>query len=487
MNRDDLDLIFLYLNGTLNEYQMEKFENRMRDDEFSSEFIRFVTDEEIIQRALSQIEPQSSPIAFVKGFIKKAVTIAAAAAAIFLAYFFYDMINYQAKVSSYKGEVSIIRSGNSIKLAKGVKIKTGDIIESGEGICSFKYKDKTLLRLEENSRIIIAKESSSKLLHLKEGSLFSTVTPQQKGQAMIIKTDSGYAKVLGTKFTISTLKNAMKLDVIKGAVLLKNNTGGEAVIKDGEYAIARDNVPVEVLKIPVQNEIKEDEEKFYKWLSYSTKLRNDKDLIAYYDFQGISANSTVLSNKAALTKKLNLDGKTSAITPVQGRWILKEAAYFNGNSFIDCGNNPVFNIQDKLTVFVWIKSLGFKNNQETLISKGDSSWRLARYQLTDGIEVAGSGLLPNSWVIGEQKVDDGKWHLVTGVYDGQKISVYIDGNLDSQIETKGKIRSSTLNVHIGQNSAYNSRNLNGWIDEVGIFKRALTQKEIQAIYTNGAP
>ncbi|MCM8541790.1 MAG: FecR domain-containing protein [Lentisphaeraceae bacterium] len=487
MNRDDLDLIYGYLNGSLNEYQTQKFESRMRDDAFTAEFVKFVTDEEIIQRALSEIEPQRSPVISITRFFKKAITLSAAAAAIYLCFFFYDMINYQATLSSFKGDLSISRNGNIVKLEKGVKIKSGDILESKDGTCTFKYKDKTTLRLEPNSRILISSQSSSKLVEIKKGSVYSSVTPQQPGSEMIIKTISGFAKILGTKFTITALNTSMKLDVIKGAVLLENNTGEKAVVRDGEYAIARDNVPVEVLKTPVQSEIKEDEEKFYKWLSYSTKIRNDKDLVAYYDFQGVADTTPLLSNKASHTKNLPLNGKVANAIPVQGRWILKEAMYFNGNASVDCGNNPSFSIQNQITIFAWVKSLKFKNSQETLISKGDSSWRLARYKMTNGIEMAGTGLNPSSWTIGNRKVDDGKWHLVTGVYDGQKISLYIDGRLDSSTQASGKLNTNDFNVSIGFNSAYNERYFNGWIDELGIFKRALSQTEIQQIYKSGTP
>ena len=487
MNRDDLDLVYSYLNGTINEYQTQKFEERMRDDEFSTEFVNFVTDEEIIQRALNQIEPQKSSIIQFKSFINKAIKLTAAAAAIFIAFFFYDMFNYQAKISSFKGELKIIRSGSLVKLEKGTKIRTGDILESHEGTCSFKYKDKSTLRLEPNSQIIISTQGGSKLVHLKQGSIYSSVTPQQQDNAMIIKTVSGFAKVIGTKFTITSLKTSMKLDVIKGAVLLKNNTGEEAIVRDGEYAIARDSVPVEVLKTPVQSELKEEEEKFYKWLSYSTKLRNDKDLVAYYDFQGVAENSLKLNNRASHTKNLSLNGKINNAIPVQGRWTLKEAMYFTGQSSVDCGNNSAFNIKDKITVFAWIKTLKFNNSQETFISKGDSSWRLARYQLTDGLEMAGSGLRPNQWAISNKKVDDGKWHLITGVYNGKQIQVYIDGELESSAKATGKIRSNDLNVSIGLNSAYGNRQFKGWIDEIAIFKRALTQEEISKVYQEGQP
>ncbi|MCM8527170.1 MAG: FecR domain-containing protein [Lentisphaeraceae bacterium] len=487
MNRDDLDLIYGYLNGHLNEYQTEKFETRMRDDAFVAEFIEFVTDEEIIQRALSQIEPQRGSVVSITRFFKKAVTLSAAAAAIYLCFFFYEMFNYQATMSSFKGELSLSRNGQTVKIDKGLKIKSGDILESDEGTCTFKYKDKTILRLEPNSRILISSKNSSKLVELKKGSVYASVTPQAKDSEMYIRTVSGFAKILGTKFTITALKTAMKLDVIKGAVLLQNNTGEKAVVRDGEYAIARDNVPVEVLKTPVKSEIKEEEEKFYRWLSYSTKLRNDKDLVAYYDFQGVAEDSLNLPNKASHTKKLPVSGKVENAIPVQGRWIHKEAMYFTGRSSVDCGNDKAFSIQDRITVFAWVKSLEFKNHQETIISKGDTSWRLARYRESSGLEMAGSGLQPNQWVIGDKKIDDGKWHLVTGVYDGQKIDLYVDGRLDNTIQAAGKINSNDFNVSIGMNSGYSNRNFHGWIDEIGVFKRALSAEEILQIYNSGAP
>ena len=487
MNLQDQELIYAYLNNSLNEYQSGLFAEKMKEESFSSEFIKFVQDEEMIQRALSEIDPSEASPTKIKSFTSRIIKFAAAAALLFFAYLFYDMNNYVAEMSVYKGKVEILRNGKQVRLEKNTKIREGDIIDTLDGTCTIKYFDKTTIRVENYSEIRMNSHSNGKNIQLVSGSLYSSVTPQDKNSRMTINSSTGSATVLGTKFTVTSTKTAMKLDVIKGAVHLKNNTGHEAVVKSGEYAITRDNVPVEVLKTPVQDEIKEEEEKFYRWLSYSTKLRNDSDLVAYYDFQELDDSPNILKNRALKNIKLPLDGKMTNTVPVQGRWIHKEALYFTGRSFIDCGSHEVFNIQDRLTIFAWVKSLAFKSNQETVISKADSAWRLARYKNSDGIELAGTGLKPNSWTIANEKVDDGKWHLIVGVYNGSSLSVYIDGKLEASEDATGKIALNYASVSIGTNSVYNDRFFNGWIDELGIFKRALNKDEIQKLFRQGKP
>ena len=485
MNFSNQELIYSYLEGSMTDIQASQFEERMRDDLFLNEFVEYIKDEEIIQRALNEIPNDVIEFKKPASLTSKLLKLASVAALIVFGFIFYEMNNYEANLSAYKGEIQIDRNGELLSLEKNTKIKIGDVLETSDGTCTIRYKDKTILRLEPYSRIKVNTQHGAKFIQLLAGSVYSSVTPQEKDKAMIIRSVPGFAKVLGTQFTATTIKTAMKLDVIKGAVQLGNNTGQKAVVRAGEYAIARNSVPVEVLKTPVQNEIKEEEEKFFKWLSFSTKLRNDKDLLAYYDFQDLDESESLIINKSIATKNKKLDGTKTNTIPVQGRWIHKEALYFTGNSFIEITNTRELNINGQLTVFVWVKSLGFQNFQETFFSKGDSSWRLARYQKSDSLEFAASGLTPEAWTIADKKVDDGKWHLLTGVYDGNKLSLYVDGKLHSQTQTSGKINHNSMNAAIGTNLKYNDRFFQGWIDEAGILKRALSAKEVEYMFEQG--
>jgi hypothetical protein len=78
-------------------------------------------------------------------------------------------------------------------------------------------------------------------------------------------------------------------------------------------------------------------------------------------------------------------------------------------------------------------------------------------------------------------VNDGKWHYVAGVYDGNALSLYIDGVLESQTSGSITIRSNNgqpLTVGAWQGSFPYV----GLIDELEIYDRALSGAEINDGY-----
>ncbi|MBA7639403.1 hypothetical protein ES703_47061 [subsurface metagenome] len=145
-----------------------------------------------------------------------------------------------------------------------------------------------------------------------------------------------------------------------------------------------------------------------------------------------------------------------------------------------------FDINDVITVACWIKVSAFDKQFNTIIAKGDDSWRLARYQETDQLEFAASGVSggaepPFGNVIGSTNVNDGQWHHVAGVYDGSKICIYVDGILDNTEDASGSISNSSYNVLIGENEEMTGREWNGLIDELRIYNRALSHGEIVSL------
>jgi hypothetical protein len=81
---------------------------------------------------------------------------------------------------------------------------------------------------------------------------------------------------------------------------------------------------------------------------------------------------------------------------------------------------------------------------------------------------------------------DGAWHMVAATYDGAgTLSLYVDGNLDSQAlgfsyATTGQTNYIGRSNHV-VNDACCHRPFNGSIDDVAIFGRALTAAEIAAL------
>lgn len=68
------------------------------------------------------------------------------------------------------------------------------------------------------------------------------------------------------------------------------------------------------------------------------------------------------------------------------------------------------------------------------------------------------------------------WYHVAATYDGATMKIYINGTLDASKPQTGSVNSSgTFNVGYSYNT---SRNFNGKVDEVRVWKRALSQTEI---------
>jgi beta-galactosidase len=84
---------------------------------------------------------------------------------------------------------------------------------------------------------------------------------------------------------------------------------------------------------------------------------------------------------------------------------------------------------------------------------------------------------------GNSSVNDGKWHHVAGVYDGQTMYLYVDGVLDSSQPASGPIGTNDEPVYIGENSEMTGRHWNGMIDDVRIYSYALGETDIEALYS----
>jgi hypothetical protein len=78
-------------------------------------------------------------------------------------------------------------------------------------------------------------------------------------------------------------------------------------------------------------------------------------------------------------------------------------------------------------------------------------------------------------------VDDGQWHHAAGVYDGQTLSLYVDGVHDVSTKAAGRIRESDKAVLIGENAEKPGRFWNGLIDDVRIYSYGLTAQEVAAL------
>ena len=146
------------------------------------------------------------------------------------------------------------------------------------------------------------------------------------------------------------------------------------------------------------------------------------------------------------------------------------------NDRVEIPDESAFDFTTSMTVECWIKVASFTTNWQAIVTKGDNSWRLQRYNDTDSLCFH---LTNVHYLNGSTSVNDGQWHHVAGTFDGSEMCLYIDGNLDASYATGGSIANSDYPVWIGGNAAVNSRSFNGKIDEVRIWDYAKSQTEIQ--------
>ncbi|MCP4612856.1 MAG: tetratricopeptide repeat protein [Planctomycetes bacterium] len=166
------------------------------------------------------------------------------------------------------------------------------------------------------------------------------------------------------------------------------------------------------------------------------------------------------------------------------------ALMFGGKgTYINIGRDSDFDITDQITVSAWIKVNKFDQEWQAIIAKGDSAWRVQRNQNEDSLEFACTGLkIPSGtpWgnLLGKRSINDGQWHHIAGIYDGKKMYLIIDGDVDASQPASGRINKNNAPVYIGNNAEMNARFWNGLIDDVRVYNYALREVEVEEIYNN---
>ena len=86
-----------------------------------------------------------------------------------------------------------------------------------------------------------------------------------------------------------------------------------------------------------------------------------------------------------------------------------------------------------------------------------------------------------------------KWYHIAGVYDGRTVKYYVNGeeagsfDVPAGLKNKPLKESGATDLVIGRsavNRKWSDTHINGMIDEVMLFNRALTQPAIKQIYNS---
>ena len=156
--------------------------------------------------------------------------------------------------------------------------------------------------------------------------------------------------------------------------------------------------------------------------------------------------------------------------------------------FIHIGSDSAFDFANEMTAAAWIKVSQFDKSWQSIVTKGDSAWRMARNRGENVLQFGTGVYMENMQVVrGAASVNDGNWHHVAGVYDGRKMYLYVDGHLEGSTDVSGEIPANRYPVLVGENAERPGRGWNGLIDDVQLYNHALTAERIVALYAGQEP
>lgn len=229
--------------------------------------------------------------------------------------------------------------------------------------------------------------------------------------------------------------------------------------------------------------------------SDSTRFKLFNGLVGYW-----TMNESSWAGVAGEVKDSSVNGNHgqaygNATTTSSGKY--SYAGTFDGDGdYVDVGNNSSLNITtNTITLSAWVNPSSFGHSKR-IIDKGYTScgspwsqYDLRQGQNSEGNNKIGMDLsIGGGWkvLVSNSTLTTGNWYLITGVYDGSQMKIYINGVLDNSQNQTGTIDGYSTNVTIGGGITGGACNNSfpGQIDDTRIYNRALSASEITQLYSN---
>jgi hypothetical protein len=225
-----------------------------------------------------------------------------------------------------------------------------------------------------------------------------------------------------------------------------------------------------------------------KWVGPETNL--SKGLIAYYPFSGDATDASGNGN----------DGTVNGATLTEDRFGRADKSYsFNGiDNWIDLGNKSALKIQFPITISVWVKNKILYTYDKALFINDNflnsyfGIWLAIRKSDTEsyfGCGFGDGGAASSAHRISKVaniNMDLNVWyHMVAIIKGPAEMDLFLNNTkIEGVISgTGGNLAYSNASGALGRNDGNNPiEYLNGDLDDLRIYNRALTQAEITLLY-----
>lgn len=145
--------------------------------------------------------------------------------------------------------------------------------------------------------------------------------------------------------------------------------------------------------------------------------------------------------------------------------------------------NTAVNLTGPITLMAWVKANQANGNVQSVLSRGAASYHLDLNE--NGVPGFCDGQSSAKEIYGTNRVDDGLWHHLAGVYDGAHSQyLYVDGQLAASSTTATTAVAGNANdLWIGGSPEAGPTGIfSGLLDEVAVFTNALSAAQVRQVF-----
>jgi hypothetical protein len=182
------------------------------------------------------------------------------------------------------------------------------------------------------------------------------------------------------------------------------------------------------------------------------------------------------------------DGTVNGATLTPDRNNIANSAFGFSNSTISVPHNSSLGIEQSSghTISLWAYMTGTQNVQHLVGKRPNGSqqfnWQIAfNYPANVGLSYGGSVSGTFFGVVTQYQIPINQWIHVVGTYNANSYSLYINGVLILNESASNFYADVNCPLTFGNSGGFQA--YNGTLDDIGIWNRALTPAEIQALYT----
>ncbi|MDC6470540.1 PKD domain-containing protein, partial [Flavobacteriales bacterium] len=211
-------------------------------------------------------------------------------------------------------------------------------------------------------------------------------------------------------------------------------------------------------------------------VTLGTNSNLNNGLLVYYPFNGNANDNSGNTN----------NGTVSGSVLTTDRFNNANSAYYFDGINDNILASPISSINTSVSVSIWVKNDNNTGEWNGIITNQPNSNEGFLLQENQNNKynwaVAKGGGYRELW---SNSFISNQWDHFVCIIDNNQMSIYINGVLDANSTIGSFNLASTGNLCIG--SRYSNEWFKGKLDDIGIWNRALTNQEIQAIYNGATP